>query len=65
MHFPPYYNPHDVKADHKLLFTTLWKLNYDKIETKIHIFESCEPVLSRLNLAQTIPVNSIYESPWM
>jgi hypothetical protein len=38
-------------------------LNCDEIETQIHIFETCEPVLSRLNIAQTIPVNSIYGSP--
>ena len=63
MRFPPCYNPQNVKTDHKLLFKTLCKLSCDKMETKIHIFESCEPVMSRLNLAQTIPVNSIYESP--
>ena len=39
------------------------RLNCDEIETQIHIFENCEPLLSRLNIAQTIPVNSIYGSP--
>ena len=37
-------------------------LNCDEIETQIHIFENCEPVLSRLNLTQTLPLNSIYGS---
>ena len=63
MCFPPCYNPQYVKTDHKLLFTTLCKLNCDKTETKIHTFESCKPGMSRLNLAQTIPVNIIYDSP--
>ena len=40
-----------------------YRMNCDEIETQIHIFVTCEPVLSRLNIAQTIPVNSIYGSP--
>ena len=37
-------------------------LNCDEIETQIHIFENFEPVLSRLNLSQTLPLNSIFGS---
>ena len=38
-------------------------MNCDAIETQIHIFEHCEPVLSRLNLTETPTLNSIYGSP--
>ena len=37
-------------------------LNCDQIETQIHIFENCEPVLSRLNITETITLNGIYGS---
>ena len=37
-------------------------LNCDQIETQIHIFENCEPVLSRLNTTETTTLNSIYGS---
>ena len=37
-------------------------LNCDQIETQIHVFENCEPVLSRLNITETITLNGIYGS---
>ena len=41
----------------------LCTLKCRQVETQYHIFEDCEPVLSRLNLTQAIPLDSIYGSP--
>ena len=34
-----------------------------QVETQYNVFEDCEPVLSRLNLTQAIPLDSIYGCP--
>ena len=37
-------------------------LNCQQVETQYHIFEHCQPVISKLNLTQTMDVNKIYGS---
>ena len=40
----------------------LCMLNCNQVETQSHIFENCEPVLSRLDQTQLKPLDSIYGS---
>ena len=37
-------------------------MNCHQVETQSHIFEHCQPVISKLNLAQTMDLNKIYGS---
>ena len=37
-------------------------LNCQQVETQYHIFEHCQPVISKLNLTQDMDVNKIYGS---
>ena len=37
-------------------------LNSQQVETQSHIIEHCQPVISKLNLTQTMDVNKIYGS---